>query len=73
VEHFYGGVRRHFQQFGDYQRLKALMRYFIQGRGWPTRQVLRVAFAAYLFLSEAGWLVGLREFEYSWQSEAHRA
>ena len=29
---------------------------------------LRMAFAAYLFLSEAGWLVGLREFEYSWQS-----
>jgi N-acetylglucosaminyl-diphospho-decaprenol L-rhamnosyltransferase len=73
VEHFYGGVRRRFQQFGDYQRLKALMRYFCLGRGGPARLVLRVAFAAYLFLSEAGWLVGLREFEYSWQSGARRA
>jgi GT2 family glycosyltransferase len=68
VEHFYGGVRRRFQQFGDYQRLKALMRYFVLGRTWPARLALRVAFAAYLFLTEAGWLVGLREFEYSWQS-----
>jgi len=72
VEHFYGGVRRRFQQFGDYQRLKALMRYFTRGRGWPARLGLRVAFAAYLFLSEAGWLVGLREFEYSWQAASHR-
>ena len=73
VEHFYGGVRRRFQQFGDYQRLKALMRYFTLGRCWPARFVLRVAFAAYLFLSEAGWLVGLREFEYSWQTRARMA
>jgi GT2 family glycosyltransferase len=72
VEHFYGGVRRRFQRFGDYQRLKALMRYFSMGRGWLIRLVLRVAFAAYLFLSEAGWLVGLREFEYSWQSGSPR-
>ena len=68
VEHFYGGVRRQFQQFGDYQRLKALMRYFTLNRGLLVRLALRVAFAAYLFLSEAGWLVGLREFEYSWRS-----
>jgi len=73
VEHFYGGVRRRFQQFGDYQRLKALMRYFTTDRAWPSRLALRVAFAAYLFISEAGWLVGLREFEYSWQSAMHRA
>lgn len=73
VEHFYGGVRRRFQQFGDYQRLKALMQYFVRGRGRALRLVLQVAFAAYLFLSEAGWLVGLREFEYSWQSGARRA
>jgi GT2 family glycosyltransferase len=73
VEHFYGGVRRRFQQFGDYQRLKALMRYFVLGRRWPVRSVLVVAFAAYFFLSEAGWLVGLREFEYSWQSVSRRA
>ena len=72
VEHFYGGVRRRFQQFGDYQRLKALMRYFTLSRGRPARLALRVAFAAYLFLSEAGWLVGLREFEYSWQSGSRR-
>lgn len=70
VEHFYGGVRRRFPQFGDYQRLKALMRYFCLGRDWPARLVLRAAFAAYLFLSEAGWLVGLMEFEYSWQPRA---
>ena len=73
VEHFYGGVRRRFQQFGDYQRLKALMRYFTTDRSWLGKLVLRVAFAAYLFISEAGWLVGLREFEYSWQSTTHRA
>lgn len=73
VEHFYGGVRRRFQQFGDYQRLKALMRYFSLGRGGPARLALRVAFAAYLFLSEAGWLVGMREFEYSWHTGARRA
>jgi N-acetylglucosaminyl-diphospho-decaprenol L-rhamnosyltransferase len=73
VEHFYGGVRRRFQQFGDYQRLKALMRYFAIDRSWPGRLALRVAFAAYLFISEAGWLVGLREFEYSWQSARQRA
>ena len=72
VVHFYGGVRRRFQQFGDYQRLKALMRYFTLSRRWPARLALRVAFAAYLFLSEAGWLVGLREFEYSWQSESRQ-
>jgi GT2 family glycosyltransferase len=72
VEHFYGGVRRRFQQFGDYQRLKALMRYFTLIRGRPARLALRLAFAAYLFLSEAGWLVGLREFEYSWQSGSRR-
>lgn len=72
IEHFYGGVRRGFQQFGDFQRLKALMRYFSLGRGWPARVALRTAFAAYLFLSEAGWLVGLREFEYSWQAGARR-
>jgi hypothetical protein len=73
VEHFYGGVRRRFQRFGDYQRLKALMRYFILGTGWPARLALQTAFAAYLFLSEAGWLVGLREFEYSWQTRARTA
>jgi N-acetylglucosaminyl-diphospho-decaprenol L-rhamnosyltransferase len=73
VEHFYGGVRRRFQQFGDYQRLKALMRYFVSSRGWPARLALRVAFAAYLSLSEAGWLVGLREFEYSWQSGSRQS
>ncbi len=73
VEHFYGGVRRRFQQFGDYQRLKALMRYFVLSRGWPARLSLRVAFAAYLFLSEAGWVIGLREFEYSWQCRSLRA
>jgi hypothetical protein len=72
VEHFYGGVRRRFQRFGDYQRLKALMRYFCLGRGGPARLVLRVAFAAYLFLSEAGWLVGVSEFEYSWHTGARR-
>jgi len=72
VEHFYGGVRRRFQRFGDYQRLKALMRYFALNRGLPARLALRMAFAAYLFLSEAGWLVGLREFEYSWQSGSPR-
>jgi N-acetylglucosaminyl-diphospho-decaprenol L-rhamnosyltransferase len=73
VEHFYGGVRRRFQQFGDYQRLKALMRYFCLDRGATTQSVLRMAFAAYLFLSEAGWLVGIREFEYSWRSKARAA
>jgi N-acetylglucosaminyl-diphospho-decaprenol L-rhamnosyltransferase len=73
VEHFYGGVRRRFQQFGDYQRLKALMRYLTCDRAWPGRLALRVAFAAYLSISEAGWLVGLREFEYSWQSALRRA
>ena len=72
VEHFYGGVRRRFQQFGDYQRLKALMRYFTLDRGRQAALLLRAAFAAYLFMSEAGWLVGLREFEYSWQSGARR-
>jgi GT2 family glycosyltransferase len=72
VEHFYGGVRRRFQRFGDYQRLKALMRYFCLGRGGPARLVLRVAFAAYLFLSEAGWLVGVSEFEYSWHTGTRR-
>ena len=72
VEHFYGGVRRSFQRFGDYQRLKALMRYFTLGHSWPAALLLRVAFAAYLSMSEAGWLVGLREFEYSWQSGGRR-
>ncbi len=72
VTHFYGGVRRRFQQFGDYQRLKALMRFFGLGRAGFARLGLRLAFAAYLSLSEAGWLVGLREFEYSWQTGARR-
>ncbi len=72
VEHFYGGVRRRFQQFGDYHRLKALMRYFTLGRGRAAALLLRMAFAAYLFVSEAGWLVGLREFEYSWRLGARR-
>jgi GT2 family glycosyltransferase len=72
VEHFYGGVRRRFQRFGDYQRLKALMRYFVLNQGLLARLALRVAFAGYLFLSEAGRLAGLREFEYSWQAASRR-
>jgi len=72
VEHYYGGVRRRFQRFADYQRLKALMRYFCLEQGGPARLALKLAFAAYLALSQAGWLVGLVEFEYSWQARAQR-
>jgi hypothetical protein len=49
------------------------MRYFTLDQGWLAALLLRGAFAAYLFMSEAGWLVGLREFEYSWQSGVRRA
>ena len=72
VTHLYGAVRRQAPEFGDYQRLKALRRFFGLGAGAVARVLLDVAFAAYLAVSEAGWLVGLREFEYSWQSAARK-
>jgi GT2 family glycosyltransferase len=72
VEHLYGAVRRQRPAFGDFQRLKALRR-FLEGRmsGFG-RGLADVGFAAYLFLLAAGWLVGLREFEYSWQHFGRR-
>lgn len=72
VTHLYGAVRRQAPAFGDYQRLKALRRYFELGTGAVGRALLDVAFAGYLAVSEAGWLVGLREFEYSWQSAGRK-
>lgn len=72
VTHLYGAVRRQAPEFGDYQRLKALRRFFGLGAGAVARALLDVAFASYLAVSEAGWLVGLREFEYSWQSAARK-
>jgi N-acetylglucosaminyl-diphospho-decaprenol L-rhamnosyltransferase len=69
VTHHYGAVRRQHPEFSDYQRLKALCRFFGLESGTVGRALFSLAFAGYLFLSEAGWLLGLREFEYSWQSQ----
>lgn len=66
VTHHYGAVRRQRPEFSDFQRLKALCRYFSLDSGLFGRLFLGVAFAWYLFLSAAGWLVNLREYEYSW-------
>ncbi|MEO0079591.1 MAG: glycosyltransferase family 2 protein [candidate division WOR-3 bacterium] len=66
VHHYYGGVRRHHADFSDYHRLKGLCRFFCKDRNGLGCLVINFLFAGYLFLSEASWLVGLREAEYSW-------
>jgi GT2 family glycosyltransferase len=70
VTHRYGAVRRQRPEFSDFQRLKALRRYFSLDTGAFGRALFSLAFAGYLFMSEAGWLLGLREFEYSWRMES---
>ncbi|MFO7651009.1 MAG: glycosyltransferase family 2 protein, partial [bacterium] len=70
VEHYYGGVRRSFARFSDYQRVRALRQFMSDGRGPFGRAALSVLAFGYFAAVEAGRLAGLTEFEQSWQ--AHR-
>lgn len=65
--HHYGAVRRQARAFSDYQRLRALRRLFRSGRMPLSKVLLDIAFAGYLSTSAVGWLVGLGEYERSWQ------
>lgn len=67
VVHYYGAVRRTRWFFSEYHRIKGLWRFFCQGRGRLSRVALTVGFAGYLFALQAGGIIGLREYEYSWQ------
>lgn len=68
IRHYYGGVRRKWRRFTEFHRVKGLYRFFVQGRSWVSRLFLALVFAGYLFMLEAAGLVGLSEYEYSWQS-----
>jgi GT2 family glycosyltransferase len=70
VQHYYGAVRRQFRRLTEFHRLRALRQFFLDGRPLPVRAVLTLGFAAYLCLEEAAGLIGLEEFEYSWQGVA---
>jgi len=72
VRHFYGGVRRCFRRFTEFQRLRGLRQFFTQDRPAPARALLTLGFVAYLCVQEAAGLVGLGEFEYSWQGSENR-
>uniref|UniRef100_A0A7V3UZP9 Glycosyltransferase n=1 Tax=candidate division WOR-3 bacterium TaxID=2052148 RepID=A0A7V3UZP9_UNCW3 len=67
VVHYYGAVRRRWRRQTEYQRVRALHRFFTRRGGFFSSFVLTPAFAGYYFTLEALGLVGLGEFEYSWQ------
>jgi len=67
VHHYYGGVRRSWRRFTEFQRVKALCRFFSRRANPFFRLILNLGFAGYYFLLEALGLVGYGEFEYSWQ------
>ncbi|MGC8797937.1 MAG: glycosyltransferase family 2 protein [candidate division WOR-3 bacterium] len=67
VIHYYGAVRRRWRRKTEYQRVRGLHRFFTRRRGFFSRLLLTPAFAGYYFMIEALGLVGLGEFEYSWQ------
>ncbi|MEO0005267.1 MAG: hypothetical protein ABIK49_04615, partial [candidate division WOR-3 bacterium] len=69
IIHHYGGVRRRFRRFTEFQRIKGLHRFFTQRAGKLKRVLLTVGFAGYYFVLEAVGLLGLGEFEYSWQEQ----
>jgi GT2 family glycosyltransferase len=73
VEHYYGGVRRSYTRFSDYQRIRALRQFMGSGRGPLSRLALSALLGVYLCAVEAGGLVGVREFEHSWQSRRGRS
>ncbi len=66
IEHYYGGVRRRYRRFSEYQRLKALCQFLCLGRNAVSRTLLAFACACYLVAVEAGLLLGLGEYEHSW-------
>lgn len=66
--HYYGGVRRKRRRFSEFHRIKSLYLFFIQRKPPVLHLLFMVLFAGYLFLLEALGMVGLGEFEYSWQS-----
>ncbi|MEO0071449.1 MAG: glycosyltransferase family 2 protein [candidate division WOR-3 bacterium] len=70
--HYYGGVRRKRRRFSEFHRIKSLYLFFIQRKPLILRGLFTVLFAGYLFLLEALGMVGLGEFEYSWQSSNRR-
>ncbi len=67
IYHHYGGVRRKRRRFTEYHRIKSLYRFFTKGKGAIGSLFLAVAFAGYFFALEALGVLGLGEFEYSWQ------
>jgi GT2 family glycosyltransferase len=66
VVHEYGGVRRHWRRFSEFQRVKGLCRFFTRRKKRLARLLLTIGFAGYYFLLEAAGLCGLGELEYSW-------
>lgn len=66
LEHFYGGVRRRRARYADHQRIRSLHRFMSEGYGRCARLGLLLLFGWYLSLTEAGRLIGIGEFEYSW-------
>jgi GT2 family glycosyltransferase len=69
VVHYYGAVRRSWRRWTEYQRVRALHRFFTRQSGFLSSLMLTPAFAGYYFTLEALGLVGLGEFEYSWQGK----
>ena len=67
VRHYYGAVRKKHQRFSEYQRLRALCMFFSLNRNSMFSAMITFAFAGYLFVLEAGALIGLSEYEYSWR------
>ncbi|MGQ9678529.1 MAG: glycosyltransferase family 2 protein [bacterium] len=67
IIHYYGGVRRRWRRFTEFHRIKALYRFFTQGKGALSRLFYMIAFAGYLFIVEGAGVVGLSEYEYSWR------
>ncbi len=68
VRHFYGGVRQRFRRWTEFQRLRGLRQFFVEKRSAPVRALVTLGFVGYLCVLEAAGLVGLGEFEYSWQN-----
>lgn len=72
VLHHYGSVRRRFRRFTEFQRIKGLHRFFTNNKGKLLMCLLTIGFVGYYFLLEASLLLGLGEFEYSWQQKRYK-
>ena len=68
VVHMVGRARRQVRAFTEFHRLRSLRRFMREGCGAWQKGIVDVLFTGYLGMLLAGALVGLGEFEYSWQS-----